>query len=104
VNLARKKGVQVNRLLREGISDQQESGIGSAGVEHSVKDGRDHQRDQPFGEANHGKRHNARHKPHPVRLDVLQQLAEFSALLQRKSRSPGNPATTASFGTLRIAR
>ena len=42
-----------------GISDQEESGIGSAGIQHAVKDGRDHQRDQPFRQSNQRKAHNA---------------------------------------------
>ena len=72
VNLGGKKGVQVNRLVGEGILDQEESGIGSAGIEHAVKNGRDHQRDQPFRQPDHGKAHDPHRQPYLVRLDVTQ--------------------------------
>src|SRR5882762_734067 len=72
MNLVRKKGVQINRLVGKGVSDQQESVVGSARIEHPVKDRRDHERDESFGKPNHREAHNSRHQPHLVRLDVSQ--------------------------------
>ena len=58
MNLWREEGVQINSLMRQRIPHEKKSRIGSARIQHSVKYGCDHQRDEPFGESNQGKAHN----------------------------------------------
>ena len=83
VNPGGQKGIQINRLMGNRIPDQEESGIGSSGIEYAVKNRGDHKCDQPFRQPDYGKTHNPCRQPYLVWQDVTQQTAEFFPFLQR---------------------
>ena len=65
VNLRRKKGIQVDVLVYEGILDKKSLVIGSSRIQYAVKNGRDHERDQTLRQPNERETHNFRPQAAP---------------------------------------